>query len=150
MAYEYNRGLKFDDWKVGFSYDTPARTITEADVVNFSCLSGDFNPIHINDEFAKKTPNGGRIAHGALVFAISSGLRNQTGYGEGTTIAVIDTLTTYKAPTHIGDTIYCHVEVVEQIPSKNPGRGISKQISSTINQKGEVVCEQHMTIMYRR
>ena len=149
MAYQYNRGLKFDDWVVGFSYDTPSRTITEADVVNFAGLSGDFNPLHTDEEFAKKTPHGTRIAHGALVFSVSSGLRNMTGFGEGTTIAVMEMKTKYTAPVRIGDTISCHVEVLEQRPSKNPGRGVSIQSCKTLNQRGEVVCDQEMTIMYR-
>ena len=150
MAYQYNRGLKFDKWVPGFSYDTPARTITEADVVNFAGLSGDYNPIHTDEEFAKKTPNGGRIVHGALVFSISSGLRNLTGLGEGTTIAVMEVTTRYTKAVHIGDTISCHVEVLEQRETKKPDRGISKQRCQTLNQHGEVVCEQEMLIMYRR
>ncbi len=148
MAYQYNRGLKFDDWVPGFSYDTPARTITETDVVNFAGLSGDYNPIHIDEEFAKTTPNGGRIVQGALVFSISSGLRNMTGYGEGTTIAVMEMVTRYTAVVRIGDTISCHVEVLEQKPTKKPDRGISRQRCQTFNQNGVVVCDQEMVIMY--
>ena len=55
MAYEYQfRGLYLEDFEVGKEYFSPARTVTEADVSSFAGLSGDFNPLHMDEEFAKK------------------------------------------------------------------------------------------------
>ena len=80
MAYEYQfRGLYLEEFEVGKEYFSPARTITEADVTNFAGLSGDFNPLHTDEEFAKQNLFGTRIAHGALGFIISTGLSNQMG-----------------------------------------------------------------------
>ena len=59
-------GWYLEDFEVGKTYRSAARTVTEADVVNFAGLSGDFNPLHMDDEFAERGPFGGRIAHGAL------------------------------------------------------------------------------------
>lgn len=66
--------LFFDDVKVGDEWESLGRTVTEADLVNFAGLSGDFNPIHVDHEFARKTPFRQVIAHGLLVFSIGSGL----------------------------------------------------------------------------
>src|SRR5262245_65762765 len=66
--------LLFDDVEVGQEWESLARTITESDIAQYAGLSGDFNPIHIDHEFAKTTPFGRPIAHGLLVLAISSGL----------------------------------------------------------------------------
>ena len=66
--------LFFDDVAVGQEWTSLARTVTQADVVNFAGLSGDFNPIHIDHEFARTTAFGQPIAHGLLVWSIGSGL----------------------------------------------------------------------------
>ena len=66
--------LYFDDLSVGDQFKTVARTIAEADIVNFAGLSGDFNALHTDAEFAATTPHGQRIAHGLLVLAIASRL----------------------------------------------------------------------------
>ena len=73
------------------------RTITEADVVNFAGISGDFNPLHMDDEFAKNNMFGKRVAHGALGLIVSTGLSNQMGIFEGTTIAFLELTAKYTA-----------------------------------------------------
>src|SRR3972149_3248858 len=84
------RGLTFDQFNLGDMFVSQARTVTEADVVNFAGLSGDFNPLHTDEEFGKSTPFGGRIAHGMLVAALATGRANWTGVFEGTTIALME------------------------------------------------------------
>lgn len=74
--------MYFEDFEVGQRFVTPGRTVTEADVVNFAGVSGDYNPIHTDAEFAKSTPFGQRIAHGLLVLAMLTGLRQRTGHLE--------------------------------------------------------------------
>ena len=67
MATEY---LYLDDYKVGDRMVSPARTITESDIVNFAALTGDWHPLHTDVEYAARTPFKGRIAHGMLVLSI--------------------------------------------------------------------------------
>ena len=81
------RGMYFEEFELKQKITTPARTITEADVVGFAGLSGDYNPLHTNEEFAKTTPYGRRIAHGMLVVSIATGLADRQGFIDGTALA---------------------------------------------------------------
>ena len=66
------RGMFFEDFEVGMQLTTPARTVTGTDIVNFACLTGDFNEVHCNYEYAKTTPFGEVIAHGPMVYGIAA------------------------------------------------------------------------------
>ena len=150
MAYEYQfRGLYLEDFEIGKAYYSPARTITEADVMNFAGLSGDFNPLHTDEEFAKQNLFGTRIAHGALGFIISTGLSNQMGIYEGTTIAFLECTVKYPAPLKIGDTVHICVTPTELKHSSKPGRGILKQKVQLINQTDTVVMETDQVLMMK-
>ena len=150
MAYEYQfRGLYLEDFEVGKEYFSPARTVTEADVTNFAGLSGDFNPLHTDEEFAKQNLFGTRIAHGALGFIISTGLSNQMGIYEGTTIAFMECTVKYPAPLKIGDTVHCVIVPTEVRHSSKPGKGILKQNLKLINQDGVTVMESDQVLMMK-
>jgi len=144
------RGLFYEEFEVGATYDTQARTITEADVVNFAGISGDFNPIHTDAETAKKTPFGERIAHGMLVVAASTGMANMTGLMEGTTIALMEQNIQYKAPVKFGDTVHLQFEVIEKRETSKPDRGIVKLAAKIFNQRDELVVDMVWTQMMRR
>jgi acyl dehydratase len=62
------RGLYWEQWDVSAEFESPARTVTEADIVMFAGLSGDYNPLHVNEEYCKQTQFGTRIAHGPLIY----------------------------------------------------------------------------------
>jgi acyl dehydratase len=83
-------GLYWEEFEEGKEYITRARTVTEADVVAFAGLSGDFNPLHTDAEFMRASQFGERIAHGMLVSSISTGLSSQMGWFEGTTLALME------------------------------------------------------------
>jgi len=145
------RGKYLDDFKEGEVILTPARTVTEADVSCFAGLTGDYNPLHTSEEFAKdhsmfKT----RIAHGLLGLSILSGLLNQTGLMEGTTIAFIESNDKFTGPLRFGDTVMGHVTVKEVKPSSKPGRGILKLYCELRNQNDEVVIVQEQVLMMKR
>ncbi|MCI8477903.1 MAG: dehydratase [Oscillospiraceae bacterium] len=151
MAYDYKpAGRFFEDWKVGDTFDTAARTVTEADIAIFAGLSGDYNPLHTNEEYAKDTIHKTRIAHGALIVAIASGLRNQTRILEGTTIGLAGITEKFTAPTRAGDTIHCHCEILSTRETKKPDRGLVVYRCQTINQNDVVVVDQELTVMIRR
>ena len=148
MSYLYNpKGFYLEDYEIGREYTSQGRTITEADVVNFAGVSGDFNPLHTDEEFGKANQFGKRIAHGALGFIISNGLNNQMGIAEGTTIAFIECTVKYTAPLLIGDTVHIVVIPTEVIHSSKPGKGILKQLVKLVNQDERVIMESNQTLM---
>jgi acyl dehydratase len=152
VAYE-PKGRYWDDFKVGETFETAARTVEAGDVSLFAGLSGDFNPLHLNEEFAKTTPFGGRVAHGILTLAISNGHQNQLGIFEGTTLALlgIDRIR-FTGPVRLGDTVHTAMTIKETKPSSKPDRGVVTYEVAVKNQKGETVmhCEQSVLMMRRR
>jgi acyl dehydratase len=139
------RGLTYEEWELGAVYETRARTITEADVVIFAGLSGDYNPIHTDAEATKATPFGERIVHGMLTVAISTGLANQTGLMEGTTVALLEQNIKYKAAVKFGDTVHLRMEVTEKRETSKPDRGIVILAAQMLNQRNEVVVDMILT-----
>ena len=140
--------LYFDDFEVGKSWKSPRRTISEADVVMFAALTGDYNPVHTDEEFAKTTPFGTRILHGPAVFAIATGLEFRLGIKEGTAIAFLGMTWNLKAPVKIGDTIHVAQSVKSVRATKNPSRGIVTFWVEVLNQRGEVCQEGEWIVMF--
>lgn len=135
-------GLFFEEYEVGAVYTTPGRTITEADVVNYAGVSGDYYPLHTDEEFSRKTVFGTRVAHGLLGMSVAFGLAFRLGISEGTTLAFL-ALEDWRflGPIKFGDTIHVRMTIVEKRPSSKSGRGIVKRRLSLVNQGGEVVQE---------
>jgi acyl dehydratase len=141
--------LYFNDFYVGQSWTSPARTITDADLANFAGVSGDFNPLHTDEEFAKTTPFGGRIFHGPGVFAVATGLESRLGLKEGTAIAFLGMNWNLKAPVLVGDTIHVEQAVGEVRPSKSkPDRGIVTFDVRVVNQRGETCQDGQWFVMF--
>src|SRR5439155_2033560 len=117
------RGLLFDELEVGRLFRSGGRTVTEADVVAFAGLSGDFNALHVDEEYARGTPFRGRIAHGLLVQSIASGLAFQTGVFEGTIAALKEMVLRFQSPVRPGDTVHLELRVSEKDPTPTSRRG---------------------------
>jgi acyl dehydratase len=145
-----NHGLTYDEFDIGKIFVSPGRTVTESDVVMFAGLSGDFNPLHTDAEFGKKTPFGERIAHGMLTVAMSTGMANWTGIFEGTTLALIEQVIRYKGPVKFGDTVHLELEVSEKKPTSKPDRGIVRFNTRICNQRDEVVVDGEWTLLMKR
>jgi len=145
------RGLYWEEWEIGAEFESPARTVTEADIVAFAGLSGDYNPLHTDEEFCKRTPFGGRIAHGPLVYAIAAGLLFQLHLYDDTLIAFLgfDSLK-FTKPVKPGDTIHASIKVLEKRETSNPERGIMKRQLQVLNQRGEVVQEGLQAFLLKR
>jgi len=143
-------GLYFEDFEEGRDYVTRARTITEADVVAFAGLSGDYNQLHTDAEAMKASPFGERIAHGMLVSSIATGLQSQMGWFEGTTVALLEVLFRFKAPVKFGDTVHLAISVKEKRETSKPDRGILIVNANVVNQHGETVIEGQWTTMMKR
>ncbi len=146
------RGRYFEDFEVGEVLLTGRRTITSTDIVNFACLSGDFNDVHTNHEYARSTPFGEPIAHGPLVFAVAAGLNYASGVNDGTLLALLGIdKWRMKAPVKHGDTIHVRSTVVSKKMSESrPDAGIVTFAREFITQRGEVAQEMLVTILYRR
>src|SRR6185369_7236129 len=142
--------LYFEDFELGTEYVTRSRTITEADVVAFAGLSGDFNPLHVDEQFGKKTIFGTRIAHGLLGLSVASGLINQMGIGEGTVIAFLGLTWNFKAVIRFGDTITVHQRVAEKRETSKNDRGILRMSITVLNQNVEVVQDGEHVLMVKR
>lgn len=137
---------------VGHSFQSAGRTITESDIVNFACLSGDFNRLHVDREYASGTPFGQRIAHGLLILSILSGLTTQSsGYRqlEPYVLALIDINCRFPKPTFIGDTIVVRVTVAEKTAQFRPGKDKVVFRREAINQRGEVVVQADFAMLMR-
>ncbi len=107
------RGLYFEDLTPGLKVTSAGRTISEADIMQFAGLSGDWNPLHVDAEYAKQSIFGERVAHGLLGLSIASGLAMQLGFLDRTVEAFTSLDWKFRAPIKIGDTIRMTAEVTK-------------------------------------
>lgn len=133
------KGLYLEDFHLGQEFVTAARTVTEADIVLFTGLSGDFNPLHTDEEFAKTTVYGSRIAQGLLGTSIATGLNSQMGLLAGTALGFLGMDVKFVGAIKAGDTIHVRMTVTEVRPSSKSGRGVLVRRIDVVNQRGEVV-----------
>lgn len=133
-------GLSIDEIEVGLTRSV-SKTITESDIYNYAGIIGDFNPVHVNEEYAKTTRFGERIAHGMLTASFISTIVGMCIPGADA-IYLGQTLS-FKLPVKIGDTIKAVGEVIE----KNPKNGIIVMTTTIYNQRGEVVISGEATAM---
>jgi len=146
-------GSKYwEDFNIGDEVVTQAMTVTEAHLVSWAGLTMDFYPLHTDEEYAKKTIFGGRIAHGPLTFAMAIGLVYMTGiYGDSILAWLGVENMKVPAPVKIGDTIRVHARVIEKRETKNPSRGVIKFHWDIKNQRDEsVMMLDYILMLHRR
>ncbi len=144
-------GRCWEDFKVGEVLVTGRRTVDAGDVSRYAGLSGDFNPLHTDEEFAKTTPFGTRVAHGILTLAISNGQQNLAGWFEGTTIALLGLdKVRFTAPVKFGDSIHTEMTVRETRATSKPDRGVVGFDVTMKNQRGEAVLTYETSLLLRR
>jgi len=143
-------GKYFEDFEIGEEAWTAGRTITETDIVNFAGITGDWNEIHTNAELAAKGPFKQRIAHGALVFSIATGLSVRLGQTADTVIAFygLDRLRFVK-PTFIGDTVRVR-QRVEGKEERDAKSGIVTMLNEVVNQRDEVLVSYVAKVLLKR
>lgn len=142
----------WDDFSVGQKLTTAGVTVTEAHVVNFAALTGDWYPLHMNAEYAHQTVFGGRIAHGPLTFSLAVGLVGQTGIFADSLVAYLgaDNLR-FLLPVKLGDTIRVEVEVINKRETSNPARGLIVMRYIVKNQRNEsIMTVDQNFLMHRR
>ncbi len=142
--------LFFEDFQPGLKVTSAGRTITEYEVAAFAGLSGDFNQIHTDAEFAKATPFGRRIAHGLLGLSIASGLAVQTGILGANVIAFREVGEwKFVKPIFIGDTIHVEMEVAETKAFPRLGGGLVTILAHVNNQAGETTMKGSWTVLVK-
>lgn len=145
------RGLYWEDWEIDTEFVSPGRTVTEADIVNFAGLSGDYNPLHMDEEFCRNTQFGTRIAHGPLIYAIAAGLLFQLHLYDDTLIAFLgfDSLK-FTKPVMAGDTVHAKIKVLEKRETSKPDRGVMKRQLHVLNQRDEIVQDALQAFLLKR
>lgn len=143
-------GLYFEDFEPDVAMTSRARTVTEADIVSFAGLTGDYIELHTNEEFAKQTRFGRRIAHGALVFSFSIGLCTRMNLLDDTVLAFagVDKLR-FVGPVFIGDTIHVVKRVLER-QQLGSSQGSVVFETRVMNQRGELVLVYHDKMLMKR
>lgn len=140
----------YEDFTEGTLIPTPGRTVTEADVMAFAGISGDFNVLHMDREYAATTQFGEPIAHGLLGLAIVSGMMHQAGVINGTIIAFLGLEWRFIGPVKFGDTIKGKMRVKEKRETSKPDRGVVKLDFKILNQRNEPVQEGVFNLLMKR
>ncbi|HEY4997329.1 MAG TPA: MaoC/PaaZ C-terminal domain-containing protein [Solirubrobacteraceae bacterium] len=141
------RTAHLEDIEVGTSFQSARRTVTEADIVAFAGVSGDFNPLHVDEIFAREqTPFEGRIAHGPLVLSMSYGLASiRDGWK---ILALVECERRFRAPVYPGDTVWAQLEVLEKrMSSSRAGAGFATLAVAVHSDRGMLVQEGRDVLM---
>jgi acyl dehydratase len=143
------RGRYFEEFAVGDEVISPGRTITEADIVAFAALSGDYNPLHCNAEYAKGTVFGERIAHGLLGLSIAQGQVERLGFISGTVEAFLGLEWKFRGPIKIGDTIHVEAKVARKKAMRRLGGGLIVLDVAVVNQRNEITQKGQWTVLVK-
>jgi acyl dehydratase len=139
--------MYFEDFEVGMTLRTRGRTITEADIVSFATLTGDFNPMHTDAEYMKGHMLGQRVAHGMLTLSYAVGLIYQLGVIERTGLAFRGVEMKFSLPVLIGDTIHADLTITELKEMKRLGGGSVAIEVKVVNQEGKAVQSGVLTML---
>jgi len=147
MTEQGPRGLYFEEFEVGAKMVTRGRTITEADLVQFAALTGDYNPMHTDAEYAKDSFMGKRVAHGMLTLSYAVGQAYQLGILEKTVLGFRGLEMKFSIPVYIGDTIHAEVTVAEKKEAKRLGGGTVTLDMRILNQEDKAVQKGTLTLL---
>lgn len=143
------QGLYFEDMRIGDRMSSPGRTVTEADVVMFSGLSGDWHEVHSDAEAARNSIFGQRVAHGVLGLSIATGLAGRMPGLAGAVQSFIGLDWRFKKPIFLGDTIHVQAEVSKKRPVKALGGGFVVLKMVIMKQDDQVVQEGEWIVLFR-
>ena len=141
----------FDDLAEGQRFTTPARTVTETDLTTFSMISGDWNPLHADVEYARATPYGQRVVHGVFGIALVTGFMDRAGWFRESAAAMLG-LTDWRfhKPIFVGDTLHCEMVIGALRLTSSGTNGVVERTFRLINQHGELVQEGGCPGLVRR
>jgi acyl dehydratase len=140
----------WDDVPIGEAFETPGRTVTESDIIMFSGLTGDYHALHIDEEKARESIYGGRIAHGLLGLAYMQGLATRVP-SDIASMGSLGWTIEFRAAIRVGDTIHARFEVADKRESRKLDRGILFVDARLMDQNGRLLQEgQHRRLVARR
>ncbi len=139
----------FEDFEVGARYPTYGRTVTEGDLSLFCAFVGYHVPLFIDEEYARTTPYGGRIAPSAFTMSVSTGMTESLFRTTVLALLAVDR-GRFQAPVRAGDTIRTEVEVLSKKETSDPTRGVVVFRDHVINQRDETVFQIDKTTLIRR
>lgn len=143
-------GYTYDDLYLGMEFRSPGRTITEADLVGFAGLTGDYSELHTSDVYAKASQFGRRVAHGMLGLAYAHGLMwARTGELRQTAIAFLGISDwQFRGPLFVGDTMFVNYAIAELRDSRSkPDQAIVTFNVHVVNQNDETVQEGRKALL---
>lgn len=144
-------GKYYEDFKIGEKFTSPGKTITDTHITLMVGLGGYNEPYFLDDEAAKKTIFGGRVAPGRMIVFLMGALAEQIGVFHDTAMAMVglDRIK-IKSPLRVGDTIKVVVEIADKKETSRPDRGIVVHKETCLNQRDEVVAEVEVTHLVKR
>ena len=131
-------GRSYEEFEVGQRFETPRRTVIEADISWFAGLTDDFNPVHMDEVFAAQTDFKGRITHGPMIVGMAFGLASRADLMDGTVLALLEIGWKFVKPVRPGDTISAVFTVLEKRETRAPDRGVVTLQIDVLNQHGEI------------
>lgn len=145
-----SHSLYYNDFEPGQVFTSQARTMTEADLTMFSMLTGDWNPVHNDAEFAKRTAFGQRLVHGAFGIGLALGLMHGLGIFEDSAVALLDVQDwQFKAPVFIGDTLHLELHILDKSLGRTGNTGRIGRRFKLINQHGKAAQTGRADVLVR-
>ncbi len=141
------RGLYFEEFEIGQTMRSRGRTITEADLVQFAALTGDFNPMHTDAEYSKHAFMGARVAHGMLSLSYAIGQAYQLGILERTVLGFRGLDMKFSQPVFIGDTIHVELKVSATKPARRLGGGLVTLELRIVKQDGKIAQKGSISLL---
>ena len=141
------RGLYFEEFEIGAAMRTRGRTITEADLVQFAALTGDFNPMHTDAEYSRGAFMGQRVAHGMLSLSYAIGQAYQLGILERTVLGFRGLEMKFSSPVFIGDTIHAEITVTATKAARRLGGGVVTLALRIVKQDGAIAQKGSLSLL---
>lgn len=142
--------LYYEDFLAGPELETGARVVDDAMVQAFADVSGDRNPLHLDEEYARSSAFGERVAHGVLGLAVATGLLNQSGLTRGTLVAFAGLSWRFRAPIRLGTEVRVRIRTASTRGTSQPDRGLVVLDASLVDGDGQVLQDGQLTMLVKR
>jgi acyl dehydratase len=143
-------GHYYEELEIGHHFETPRRTVIDADISTFAGLTADFNPLHMDELFAAESDFKGRITHGPMIIGMAFGLASRANLMDGTVLGLLDIAWKFMKPVRPGDTISAVVTVTDKRTTRKADRGVVTLQLDVHNQRSEVVQVGTAKVLVRR